>query len=71
VVKAMRAKHALDIQPWDLSPALRERLLKELSDTLWALCACANEFGISLQDLADINFDKLEERRLNGDLYQT
>ncbi len=71
IVKAMRAKRALEILPEDLSEKRREKLLKELSDTLWGLCATANELGLTLYDFARINFEKLEERRREGELYRS
>ena len=37
--------------------------VKELSDVLWYITACANELGYSLQDVAEINLVKLTDRK--------
>jgi NTP pyrophosphatase (non-canonical NTP hydrolase) len=51
-------------------PEQIEELKKELGDILWYLSAICSDFGISLQDVAQTNHDKLESRRernvLNG-----
>jgi len=39
---------------------------KELGDVLWYLTRCANELGISLQDVAEINVVKLLDRQERG-----
>jgi len=41
---------------------------KELSDVLWYLTASANELGLSLADIAEINIVKLSDRAERGQL---
>lgn len=43
-------------------------LVKEVGDVLWYLSAICAELGISLKQAAQINFDKLHQRCLNGTL---
>lgn len=44
----------------------RERLLKEAGDVLWQLSQCLNEVGLSLQEAAELNIAKLEDRKQRG-----
>lgn len=41
---------------------------KELGDVLWYLTRSANELGYSLENIAQINIDKLTSRRERGTL---
>lgn len=38
----------------------------ELSDVAWYLCAILDEYGSSLEDLMEYNYNKIEARRLRG-----
>ena len=40
----------------------RAKLLDELGDVLWYISACADELGLSLDQIATFNFDKLSKR---------
>lgn len=40
----------------------RKRIREELGDVLWYLTAIADEMGVSLEDLAIANVEKLEKR---------
>lgn len=46
--------------------AVRQHALKEAGDVLWQLSACLNEHGLSLQDAAELNLKKLEDRAARG-----
>ena len=46
----------------------RESLIKELGDVLWYLSALSNELGISLQQVAEKNLQKLALRSAKGSL---
>lgn len=44
------------------------RLSKELGDVLWMIAMVAYEYGINLQDVAQLNVDKLRDRQKRGTL---
>lgn len=44
----------------------KEDLTKELGDVLWYLSAVALDLGISLQDIAETNINKLTSRKERG-----
>lgn len=39
---------------------------KELGDVLWYLAMCASEFGYGLDEIAQMNLDKLSDRKNRG-----
>lgn len=45
------------------SPEQVEVLKDELGDVLWYVASVAHELGISLQDVAQFNLDKLKKRK--------
>ncbi|HTH51524.1 MAG TPA: nucleoside triphosphate pyrophosphohydrolase family protein [Pyrinomonadaceae bacterium] len=45
-----------------LNDEIRGKLKDELGDVLWYISACADELGITLQDIAEYNVDKLAKR---------
>lgn len=58
VAKALRDKHAVD----------GEMLKKELGDVLWMLARVADDFGITLEEVAQTNYNKLEDRKRRSKL---
>lgn len=40
----------------------QEEIKKEIGDVLWYCAAAAKEFDLNLQDVAEANIDKLEDR---------
>lgn len=46
--------------------AARSAVLKEAGDVLWMLSACLNELGMTLQEAAELNISKLEDRKERG-----
>lgn len=44
----------------------RDNVIKELGDVLWYVTACADEYGYTLQEVAQINIAKLTSRRERG-----
>lgn len=52
-----------------LSPEKRDALMLELGDVLWAITALANCLGITLEDVMQMNIDKLEDRYQRGVLH--
>ncbi len=47
-------------------PLDREKLVKELGDVLWYVARMAATIGYSLEEVANINIDKLNARYPNG-----
>lgn len=43
-----------------------ENLMKELGDILWFVAAISHDFGLSLNELAKLNLEKLEGRKNRG-----
>lgn len=41
-------------------------VIKELGDALWQLSACAKELGVTLEEVAQRNIDKLSDRQDRG-----
>jgi NTP pyrophosphatase (non-canonical NTP hydrolase) len=60
-VLALVRKHVYQGKPLD-----RERLATELGDVLWCLAATAHAAGLSLDDVAARNLEKLEARYPGG-----
>lgn len=50
----------------EISPELRELLLKELGDVLWYLTQLCSYFNVSLSEVASMNLAKLFKRMANG-----
>lgn len=49
-----------------LTPKAREEMIKELGDVLWYLAAVANELSVDIEEIAQRNVDKVEDRRARG-----
>jgi NTP pyrophosphatase (non-canonical NTP hydrolase) len=47
-------------------PKLRNDIAKELGDCLFQVSECARMFGYSLQEIAELNEDKLNDRQERG-----
>lgn len=52
----------------ECSPEDRLELLKELGDVLWYVSACARDLGSSLDEVAQININKLSSRSIRNKL---
>lgn len=44
----------------------KKELAKEIGDVLWYLAVFAEELGVSLEDIAKANLDKLQSRKQRG-----
>lgn len=53
-------------QDGKISKTDREELAKELGDVLWYLSAISHYLGVSLDDVASNNIDKLFDRKARG-----
>lgn len=47
----------------------QEKLKKELGDVLWYINAMAHEVGLTLEEIAEANIEKLESRKERGKLH--
>ena len=45
-----------------LNDEIRSKLKDELGDVLWYISACADELGLTLQEIAEYNVNKLAKR---------
>ena len=50
----------------ELSAGERTALVKELGDVLWYIAALGKEIGITLEEIAEANIDKLTDRTARG-----
>lgn len=72
VGKAIRDDGLVDMVAYDtvmfrnLSVERHEKLVKELGDQLWYVAAKARELGVTLEDVALINIEKLTDRNARG-----
>ena len=48
------------------NPEIREMIAKELTDCLWYLSACAGELGYTLDQIAIMSLEKVEDRKRRG-----
>ena len=52
-----------------MSDEKRIELIKELGDVLWYIANLADELSVSLDDVANINLEKLAQRKANNTLH--
>ena len=52
-----------------ISDEKRMNLIKELGDVLWYIANLADELSVSLDDVANINLEKLAQRKANNTLH--
>lgn len=45
---------------------VKTAMIKELGDIQWMVAACAHALGITLQEVCEINYDKLQDRQTRG-----
>lgn len=60
---AEKVKKAIRDDGGLITPERKENMLKELGDVLWYAAAIATELGVTLNDVAQANIDKLESRK--------
>jgi NTP pyrophosphatase (non-canonical NTP hydrolase) len=51
-----------------ITPERHQKLVKELGDVLWYVAAAARDLGVNLEDVAQINLDKIASRHKRGTL---
>jgi NTP pyrophosphatase (non-canonical NTP hydrolase) len=63
---AEHAKKMIRDDEGQLTDERREKIRKELGDVLWYIAAAADEAGLDLDDIAQVNLDKLFSRKERG-----
>lgn len=63
---AEHAKKILRDDSGEISPERKSHLKKELGDVLWYISNCCSELGISLNEVAEQNVEKLSSRKKRG-----
>ena len=58
-----KVKKILRDQGGNITDANREDLMKELGDVLWYVSAMCSELGLSMEEVAQSNIDKLFDRK--------
>ena len=62
----MELKESVARQKQALLKTLSEAIKKEAGDVLWQLSQCLREYGMSMQEVAEMNLKKLEDRQQRG-----
>lgn len=63
---AEKVKKILRDDGGEVSDEKKKEIIKELGDVLWYLSQLASEFGVTLEDVARMNLEKLASRRDRG-----
>lgn len=71
LMRMMRKHHKTEITVDDLSDPERHKMAVELGDTLWNLTRAAQMLGLSIIDIANLNYKKLLDREQRGIEYRT
>mgnify|MGYP001244883761 CR=1 FL=1 len=69
---AERIKKILREEDKDLDDAIAEKrdaIVKEMGDVLWYLAALSRELGVTLEEVAEANLNKLKSRYDRGVIY--
>jgi NTP pyrophosphatase (non-canonical NTP hydrolase) len=67
---AEKVKKVLRDHDGDYSkPELKQAMVKELGDVLWYVTACSRELGVTLEQVAKANAEKLLSRRDRGQIH--
>lgn len=52
----------------EFTPEKKAEIAKEIGDVLWYCATLANDLGYTLQQIAEMNYEKLHSRQLRGKL---
>lgn len=63
---AEKAKKIIRDKKGVVSPGDKEELGKEIGDVLWYLAVFAHHLGLSFEEVAEANLDKLKSRKNRG-----
>ena len=71
VVEKIKKLYRNDLlsDPSQISSEKKEELIKEMGDVVWYLAQLATEFGISIDEIASKNLEKLLSRQERGVLH--
>lgn len=50
----------------EIEPKKAAEIAKEVGDVLWYVATMANDLGISLESIAEMNIEKLKSRKARG-----
>lgn len=70
VVEHVKKMYRKDISLKKLEQEKVDLLKKELGDVLWYLAILSSDLGFDLQDIADLNLEKLASRKERGVLHE-
>ena len=59
---------ALEEPMVEMRSRMRHEIAKELGDVLWYVTAIANDIGYQLEEIAELNLEKLQDRDRRGQL---
>jgi NTP pyrophosphatase (non-canonical NTP hydrolase) len=63
---AEKVKKIIRDKQGKISDGDKQELAKEIGDVLWYLAVFAEQLGVSLEDIAQQNLDKLQSRKRRG-----
>lgn len=63
---AEKVKKIIRDKNGEVSEADKQELAKEIGDVLWYLAVFADQLGVSMDDIARQNLDKLQSRKQRG-----
>ncbi len=66
---AEKIKKVLRDSEGSVSEKTKQELEKELGDVLWYLSQLATELGLSLDEIASLNIEKLKSRQKRGEVH--
>lgn len=68
---AEKVKRVIRSDSGEMSPETKLAIIKEVSDVLWYCAVLADEFGFTLDEMANINIEKLRDRKARGVIRST
>lgn len=66
---AEKIKKLIRDKNFEITEEFRKDIKKELGDVLWYIAALASELGLSLQKIAELNIEKVYDRKNRGVLH--
>jgi NTP pyrophosphatase (non-canonical NTP hydrolase) len=66
VIRDYLTDHALSGSKMDLPDSIKDAIVSEIGDSLWYISALATELGVTLDEVAEKNLDKLSGRLERG-----